>query len=83
MKGGASFDEAAGQVIDMLNDMSDRFIEIEAQLPLYQDDLINHIMAAYFSGLRHQFLAAYYWQFSTSRYRSPQSPFRELCVPMA
>ena len=75
---GHTFEEAVDMVIDMLNAMIEKFEELESQLPLYEDHLMNYTVAQYFKGLRQELAAAYYWQFDTTRYRSPNSPFIEL-----
>jgi hypothetical protein len=78
MREGASFESAVDQVIAQLNDMVDHFDELWSQLPLYGDADTNKLIEEYFAGLQYQLSAAYHWQFSTTRYRSPNSPFIEL-----
>ena len=82
MQEGVSFSAVVERVIMMLNEMVDTFKVLEAQQPLFDDPLDNQMVAQYFRGLRHEISAAYHWQFSTTRYRSPESPFIELREPL-
>jgi hypothetical protein len=82
MHEGASFSQAVDQVITVLNGMVERFEELEGQQPLFRNSADNQLVARYFRGLRHEITAAYHWQFSTTRYRSPDSPFVELRQPL-
>ena len=72
------FVHAVDRSIAMINDYLNRFYDLAENIPVFGDDELNRQCRCYIRGLRDQLNAAWYWQWSTNRYRSPYSPFPEL-----
>lgn len=73
-----SFDEAVHVAVGMLNEFVLGFLEMEKELPTWEDAKIDRMVRQYVEGLKDQIIATWHWQMSTNRYRSPNSPFPEL-----
>ncbi|MEO1352065.1 MAG: hypothetical protein AAFW84_25225 [Cyanobacteria bacterium J06635_15] len=73
-----SFAEAVHETILLINRETAEFLELEKNLPVWDDPHLNELARLYASALKDQIVAAYHWQFTTNRYRSPHSPFPEL-----
>ncbi len=73
-----SFAEAVHEAIVLVNKEAVEFFEIESNLPVWQEPHFNEAARLYVSSLKDQIIATYHWQYSTNRYRSPNSPFPEL-----
>jgi hypothetical protein len=72
------FDEGAHQAISYLNRIITEFAELETMVPQWEDQTLNAQVAHYTSGMRDIINATWHWQWTTNRYRSPESPFSEL-----
>ncbi|MDJ0596353.1 MAG: terpene synthase family protein [Pleurocapsa sp. MO_226.B13] len=75
---GLSLAEAVHEIIVLLEREVAEFLEIERNLPVWDDPHLNKSARLYVSALKDQIIAAYHWQLTTNRYRSPNSPFPEL-----
>ncbi len=75
---GYTFEEAVHNSVRFLNRSTADYLKNEANLPVWKDEEWNRLTQLYVEGLRDQILATWYWQMSTNRYRSPDSPFPEL-----
>ncbi len=73
-----SFAEAVHETIVLLNREAVEFFELESNLPVREEPHLNEAARLDANGLKAQIIAAYHWQYSTNRYRSPHSPFPEL-----
>lgn len=73
-----SFDEAVHVAVGMLNEFIAGFLEMENELPTWDDPKTNRLVQQFVEGLKDQIIATWHWQMSTNRYRSPNSPFPEL-----
>jgi hypothetical protein len=73
-----SFDEAVHCVIEKLNQETAEFLDLRNNVPSFNDPHVDEMTAKYVLGLEDHVNAAYWWQISTNRYRSPDSPFPEL-----
>lgn len=81
---GFSLEEAVHQAVTMLNEKASEFIALESQVPQSDNDSENIMLRKYIKGMHDHFVASWHWQFSTNRYRSPESPFpqlREMLAP--
>jgi hypothetical protein len=74
---GLSFDEAVDRSIYMINAYADQFIEARKQLPSWGSD-IDESVQKYVDGLAEMMNGNVYWHSTTNRYRSPESPFKDL-----
>lgn len=77
-----SFEEAVHEIISMINEDTRRFAELEKETLAYGDREIDDSIKSYVLGLRDIVIAMHYWQLSTNRYRSANSPFPELQSPL-
>ncbi len=75
---GITVEEAVDRIIRMLNARLMDFRSLEAQIPHWRDPKLNQDVQSYIQGLRDLFTASWYWQISTNRYRSSNSPIPEL-----
>ncbi|MCA0350828.1 MAG: hypothetical protein LCH85_02425 [Chloroflexi bacterium] len=73
-----SFEQAVDQTIRLINQWISEFQAIVDQAQWFADAQHNHQARAYLAGLQQQIAAAWHWQLSTNRYRSPNSPFAML-----
>lgn len=75
---GMTLDEAIHDIILRLNQSSRQFELIEQDMAAWcEADLVAPV-TSYMQGLRDLFVASWHWQISTNRYRSPDSPIKEL-----
>jgi hypothetical protein len=75
---GLSLEDAVHQAVMMLNEKAADFIALERQVPRSGNEAANRMLGKYIQGMRDHFIASWHWQFSTNRYRSPNSPFPQL-----
>lgn len=75
---GLSFAEAVDTMVCMVNRYIDEFVRGSANPPLWPDPREQAMVKAYIEGLHDLISAAWHWELSTNRYRSPDSPFPEL-----
>jgi hypothetical protein len=75
---GLTFTEAVDRAVQMLNEFSDTFAQLEAHIPDFGDPNLNRSVALYYQGLHDIIIGAWFWQIFTDRYASPTSPFLEL-----
>ncbi|MCU0515017.1 MAG: terpene synthase family protein [Anaerolineae bacterium] len=73
-----AFMEAVHESIMLLNGILDDFEQDAGQIPAAWDAKTRADVATYIRGLRDINIATWHWQYSTNRYRSPESPFPEL-----
>lgn len=73
-----SFEEALHESVRRLNYIAADFRQLAHYATRWQNDTSRHLIEIYVSGLNDQFIAAWHWQMSTNRYRSPDSPVPEL-----
>lgn len=73
----AGLKEAVEEAINIVNTYTVDFLEYEKQVP-YWDTETQIAVKKYIEGMKSQISGSWYWQIYTLRYRSPQSPFREL-----
>ncbi len=78
---GQSLAEAAHTAIELINEETDAFFSEAEVVSQKFDDSLRTSIERYVEGLTYQLSATWYWQISTNRYRSPQSPFIELRAP--
>jgi hypothetical protein len=64
--------------VSYLSRLATEFVELEKMVPAYQDAQLNSDVAHYVEGIRDLIIACWHWQWTTNRYRSPNSPFPEL-----
>ncbi len=76
------FSEAVHATVQLINTLSAEFQALEAVSPIFNDVQLTTQAQRYMRGLRDQLSAAWHWQISTNRYRSPSSPFELLRVPV-
>ena len=74
---GVGLKEAVEEAINIVNAYTVEFLEYEKQVPCW-DAATQFAVKKYIEGLKNQITSGWYWQNSNPRYRSPQSPFREL-----
>lgn len=75
---GMNFQEAVHESILLINGIIDDFVQEAEQIPDWPDRNIRPMVREYILGLRDLVIASWHWQYSTNRYRSPNSPFPEL-----
>jgi hypothetical protein len=75
---GLLFAEAVHAAVNIVNQQIDSFLQQEQGLPDFGDKTANALAGRYVQGLRDQINATWYWQMTTDRYRSPNSPYPEL-----
>jgi hypothetical protein len=75
-----SFEEAVHEAVIFINGKVEAFLECEKKVPDFGDSEINRQVRLYVQGLRNEFLGSWYWQWTTNRYRSVDSPFPELRI---
>lgn len=73
-----SFESAANQAIEMVNNDIIRFGELEKNLPRFRDEVIDCNVKGYVEGMRNMVVSMVHWQQRSNRYRSSNSPFPEL-----
>lgn len=78
-----SFEAAVHRSVVFINSLIAHFQAIESDPPAWPDPELNQQARFYIAGLRDQMIAAWHWQLSTNRYRSPSSPFEALRTLLA
>lgn len=73
-----TFDEGLHRAVGHVNTLISTFLDLEANLPTWEDDRLNQLASLYTTGMRDIITASWHWQASTNRYRDPESPIREL-----
>ena len=71
------FENALHEAVKIVNTSTRRFVDLERQW-LQQNHATDAVVREYIEGLKDIMAAAWHWQISTNRYRSPDSPFPEL-----
>lgn len=74
---GCSFDEAVDQSVQLVNSYAGQFLELRQQLSKWGGE-IDQVVEQYVDGLAEMMAGNVYWHATTNRYRSPESPFKEL-----
>lgn len=77
LKEGRTFDEAVTESVELVNEMIQQFLDLEAELPSW-DVETDAIVSRYVSGLKDLMSGNTYWHLTSPRYRHPESPFAEL-----
>jgi hypothetical protein len=77
-----SFDEAVCELVAMVNRNVQRFIELERRLPSFEPAIADEV-DAYLTGMKDWMRGNVEFSLASSRYRAPDSPFVELCDPIA
>jgi hypothetical protein len=77
-----SFEDAVREVVAMVNHDVQRFIDLERGLPGFEPVIADEV-AAYLTGMKDWMRGNVEFSLTSSRYRAPDSPFVELCAPMA
>lgn len=75
-----TFEEAVSEAVRIVNYNTDLFLERSQQIPDFGDEETNKLVARYVDSLLDEINAAWHWQLSTDRYRSPNSPYPEFRV---
>jgi hypothetical protein len=75
-----SFEDAVNEAVVFINGKVESFLDCEKKIPDFGDPEINRQVKLYVQGLRNEFLGSWYWQWTTNRYRSVESPFPELRI---
>ena len=78
---GLSFSESVHEAVKIVNQNTEFFLEQEQQVPDFGNKEYQDMTIRYIKGLRDQINAAWYWQITTDRYRSVNSPHPELRIP--
>lgn len=73
-----SFDEALHEGVRRLNYIAADYRQLADYATRWQNDTSRYLIEIYVNGMSDQFVAAWHWQMSTNRYRSPDSPIPEL-----
>lgn len=75
-----SFEEAVSEAVKIVNRNTEDFLERSQNIPDFGDDDTNALVARYVDALRDEIIATWHWQVSTTRYKSPNSPYPELRI---
>jgi len=73
-----TFDEALHEAVRRLNYITADFRQLAQYATRWQNQNSRYLIDIYVRGMTDQFIAAWHWQMSTNRYRSPDSPIPEL-----
>jgi hypothetical protein len=75
------FVTAAQTAIELINEETRIFFAYTENAQFWDNDT-NGLVALYIQGLKYQLNMDWHWHISTSRYRSPESPFEELRIAL-
>lgn len=74
---GLSFEQAVTQSVQLVNSYANTFVDLRADLPVWGDE-VDAVVQKYVDALAEMMTGNVYWHSTTNRYRSPESPFKEL-----
>ncbi|KAG0585072.1 hypothetical protein KC19_3G255600 [Ceratodon purpureus] len=70
--------QAAWKAVNLINSIAHDFMELEMQLPTWEDDQWNSDVRRYVEGLKELMSGDLYWHSMNKRYRHSEAPFPEL-----
>ncbi|KAG0581497.1 hypothetical protein KC19_4G256900 [Ceratodon purpureus] len=70
--------QAAWKAVNLINSVAHDFMELETQLPTWEDDQWNSDARRYVEGLKEVLSGNLYWHSMNKRYRHSEAPFLEL-----